>query len=323
MNLKVLNMLEKVNSEDIELEVITELTEEVASTLINKTISFRWHDGEEVSLIPGKVLKYENGKLTIFTSSIIFDETDDENNEFIKEINIEDIKDVYVLEKYNEEFDNLLDEDINEQEVYQINTLNGKSFECIILNYDSFNIDCIYIDNNNMICDIEYPLYLIESIKKKEERELYEKSKAELVTTFGRPSTGKTTLMISHINHLLEHGYKVMFISLEEGYDTISEKIIDGEASFIFAEPIKELTQLNEFIEDVMPDYLFIDYLELLPESVESIRYLRNLVNEYNINIYVNSQLSRDFMNETNKLLIREGLKDNVIYKLSDRNRIL
>lgn len=65
------------------------------------------------------------------------------------------------------------------------------------------------------------------------------------------------------------------------------------------------------------PDVVFIDYLELLPKY--SIEHLKQITQRFNIKVIVNSQLGRKYIGINSKDEIMNQLKEEYIYKISDK----
>lgn len=143
------------------------------------------------------------------------------------------------------------------------------------------------------------------------------KNKAYLLTAVGRPGRGKTALMISTINLALADNKKVLFYSLECGREIIESSFSETKNLTIKDKPIKEVKTIYDDLLELKPDVVFIDYLELLPKY--SIEHLKQITQRFNIKVIVNSQLGRKYIGINSKDEIMNQLKEEYIYKISDK----
>ena len=152
----------------MKLDTISILTDEVAQTLVDKHIHFTWHQKDHTLFtLPGKVLNYKDGILLIDTLDIIYDEKPSKQhgniNENVANIGIDNIRDVFVFERYTKHFWELL-EPINESDInkkmFKIEDIYGNSIVSKILREDVLSIT-ITIDDE----PYDYPIYFIRSIE--------------------------------------------------------------------------------------------------------------------------------------------------------------
>lgn len=146
-------------------------------------------------------------------------------------------------------------------------------------------------------------------------------NKPELVTIFGRPGNYKTSFMICSVNYCLEFNKKVLFFSLEHSLSTISDRLDNGPL-FTYDYVIKDMQEVYDYVNEIRPDCVFVDYLELLPNRNQAIKELRRIVDEFKIKVFVNSQLGIKFEKIKDGDEIEKELKDDLAYKLSDRIEI-
>ena len=149
----------------VRLNTIDKMTEELAKSLIGKHIHFTWHnkDDNTKETMPGKVLSYDDNKITIGTMDITM--LDDENKDgIVMTYDIDDITDIFPFEdyEYNHDFLHLLD-DVNEEDLgktkYDINLFDA-TITTTILDYDM----PLTLTFGSSKDKSEYPLYFIKSI---------------------------------------------------------------------------------------------------------------------------------------------------------------
>ena len=156
----------------IKLNTINMMTEEFARDLASKKahIHFSWHNKEDstVESMPGTVLKYQNGKITVDTMDIFMldDTISIKDNKLVRTFNIGDITDIFTFEDY-EYNHNVLDmiDDIDESNYnktfYDIYLLNA------IVTTTIADIDAPLTLTMNLSGELcEYPLYFIKAIRK-------------------------------------------------------------------------------------------------------------------------------------------------------------
>lgn len=156
----------------IRLNTINVMTEEFARDLANKKvhIHFSCHNKEDntIETMPGKVLNYQNGKITVDTMDIFMldDTTSIKDNKLIRTFNIEDITDIFPFEDYEYNHDVLdmiddIDESNYNKTFYDIYLLDA------IVTTTIADIDAPLTLTMNLSGELcEYPLYFIKAIRK-------------------------------------------------------------------------------------------------------------------------------------------------------------
>ena len=156
----------------IKLNTINVMTEEFARDLANKKvhIHFLWHNKEDntIETMPGKVLNYQNGKITVDTMDIFMldDTTSIKDNKLVRTFNIEDITDIFPFEDYEYNHDVLdmiddIDESNYNKTFYDIYLLDA------IVTTTIADIDAPLTLTMNLSGELcEYPLYFIKAISK-------------------------------------------------------------------------------------------------------------------------------------------------------------
>ena len=131
----------------------------------------------------------------------------------------------------------------------------------------------------------------------------------------GRPGAGKTSFALNvAYNAAVKYNKRVLFYSLEEFKDEIQSKIalfasknsLDTAKDLIFIDdrtgPYEEVQlNLRKGIEEIHPDLIIVDYLELLTPVEKDYKreraivasFLRTLATEYKVPVIVLKQLSR------------------------------
>ncbi len=131
----------------------------------------------------------------------------------------------------------------------------------------------------------------------------------------GRPGAGKTSFALNvAYNAAVKYNKRVLFYSLEESKDEIQSKIalfasknsLDTAKDLIFIDdrtgPYEEVQlTLRKGIEEIHPDLIIVDYLELLTPVEKDYKreraivasFLRTLATEYKAPVIVLKQLSR------------------------------
>ena len=112
-------------------------------------------------------------------------------------------------------------------------------------------------------------------------------SKDSIIAIGGRPSMGKTSFALSICNCLLKEKHKVLYVSLDYSKEEIEKRFIENKIKAkiekknsllvnnainfyknsnlsILAQTNLDIEKLEETIKDVKPDFLFIDYIQLL-----------------------------------------------------------
>lgn len=161
----------------LKLETIESINDDNAKSLLGKNIQFTWIKDDTKTGMVGRVLGYFNNKLRIYTMNILNDEEDNLDNDkniYIEYIDYSNLRDIVIFEEYTKEFWELTDvieltadEEI-QKNIYEITTIFGDTIECIVDFYDSFTLTITVKNNQNKLEQIEYPLYFVGTIRKKE-----------------------------------------------------------------------------------------------------------------------------------------------------------
>jgi len=131
----------------------------------------------------------------------------------------------------------------------------------------------------------------------------------------GRPGAGKTSFALNvAYNAAVKYNKRVLFYSLEESKDEIQSKIalfasknsLDTAKDLIFIDdrtgPYEEVQlNLRKGIEEIHPDLIIVDYLELLTlaekdykrERAIVLSFLKTLATEYEVPVIVLKQVNR------------------------------
>lgn len=163
--------------------------------------------------------------------------------------------------------------------------------------------------------------------------------KGNIISVGGRPAMGKTSFLISILQNLLKKGNKCLFFSYEmdstqfmikffnQFYNIGSRKLREKISTYLddFEKKSQEILDLNlvvndnvsTTIEDIKtmvekekPDFVFIDYLQLMPfkskrprtEIVSDIMDgLKQIAEENDSIFFINSQLSRALESRNDK----------------------
>lgn len=141
-------------------------------------------------------------------------------------------------------------------------------------------------------------------------------SKYELVIVTCREGHAKTSLMIESINTQLKKGSKIVFLSYECKKEYIIDRFSNIDNLVIYDTPISSIEEIRKYIEDNKPDYLYIDYLQIIPNYDKVIFELKKLTREYELKIIVNSILKPEYYNLSSNTLM--SIEDD-IYKVADR----
>ena len=182
---------------------------------------------------------------------------------------------------------------------------------------------------------------------------------SSLITIGARPAMGKTSFMTNIMLNLLEQNKKCLFFSLEMSEEQLIKKLlcqigevdtqllsIPNEISKRNAEKIAEalnkiskydltiidnshnVAEIKEQIEQVKPEFVFIDYLQLIDvpskkprsESFEKVmRELKQIAKDNNCIIFMTSQLSRALECRCDKRPMLSDLRESgAIENISD-----
>ncbi|MBQ8460028.1 AAA family ATPase [bacterium] len=177
------------------------------------------------------------------------------------------------------------------------------------------------------------------------------KSKDSIITVGGRPSMGKTSFALSICNYLLKEKHKVLYASLDYSKDEIEKRFIENKIKMriekklsllvnnaidfydksglsILAQTNLDIEKLEEIIKETKPEFLFIDYVQLLkmpkaPNLTEAtnlaIYEIKRIARENNLCVFLLSQLSRNPEYRTDKRPILSDLRNgSLLEELSD-----
>ena len=150
----------------VRLNTIDKMNEELAKSLIGKHIHFTWHNKEDNTkeTMPGKVLSYDDNKITIGTMDIAMLDDEDKDG-IVMTYDINDITDIFPFEdyEYNHNFlhllDNVKEEDLNKTRY------NIEFFDNTVITTNIIEVDMPLSITFGISNDIsEFPLYFIKSI---------------------------------------------------------------------------------------------------------------------------------------------------------------
>lgn len=163
--------------------------------------------------------------------------------------------------------------------------------------------------------------------------------KGNLITIGGRPAMGKSSFTISILQNLLRKGHKCLYFTYEmnsaqfmlrffnQFYNISRRSFLEKKEIFFeeFEKNAHEILNLNflvnsnpsttieevaDFVEKEKPDYVFIDYLQLVPfkskrsrtETISDIMDgFKRIAQENNCIFFINSQLSRALESRNDK----------------------
>ena len=178
--------------------------------------------------------------------------------------------------------------------------------------------------------------------------------KSSIITVGGRPSMGKTSFINSIMVNLLKQKKKCLYFSLEANTLNIIRRLIssmtdiESKKLYIDIEKLKEqdkkeiinaflkiaqfdltiystddgyidVEKIKEKMEEIKPDYVFIDYLqlirkpnvELISEVLNEFMYeIKKLAHDNNCIIFITSQLSRALEKKQNKIPLLSDIRD-------------
>lgn len=101
----------------------------------------------------------------------------------------------------------------------------------------------------------------------------------------GKPGVGKTRFVVNEVKNA-SYEHKVLYISCENSRAKLYEKYNLNTSDNLIISDSFELEYIVNKIKDVKPEYVYIDYLELV-KGDELFTELRNLCNELNIAVLV------------------------------------
>lgn len=159
----------------------------------------------------------------------------------------------------------------------------------------------------------------------------------ELITIAIRPDLGHHALISKCIRDDISLNKKVLYFSLELNKDLMTKRIgIENNDNLLVVDnPIKNLNDMVDIINEFSPNLIVVDYLHLLPDTDEAIKLLKNMSIEKNIPIivfsYISDSLNKDldfttlsleeFITHNSKLelVIEESDKFIVLYHKKDK----
>lgn len=127
----------------------------------------------------------------------------------------------------------------------------------------------------------------------------------------GKPGVGKTRFIVNEVKNA-SYEHKVLYISCENSRAKLYEKYNLNTSENLVISDSFELEYIINKIKDVKPEYVYIDYLELV-KGEDVIKELRNLCNELDLAILVvsmtnsksdYSEYKTDLYDEVNNLMI-------------------
>ncbi len=184
---------------------------------------------------------------------------------------------------------------------------------------------------------------------------------SSLITIGARPAMGKSSFMTNIMLNLLEQNKKCLFFSLELSEEQLIKRLLGqiGEVDSMLlrnpdgilrrkqsvekiAEALNKISKydltiiddahdtdgIKEQIEQIKPEFVFIDYLQLIdvpskkprPESFEKVmRDLKKIAKDNNCIIFMTSQLSRALESRMDKRPLLSDLRESgAIENISD-----
>lgn len=127
----------------------------------------------------------------------------------------------------------------------------------------------------------------------------------------GHPNSGATSTIVNLVN-LESNTKKVLFLSLETGFNSLIEKYhLSGNDSITLIDNVTSINELDEELTNNKYDVVYIDYLMLLKTEndlyEEKVKELIDLSNKHNITIVASDLLSE---NESTDKYKEETFKD-------------
>ena len=127
----------------------------------------------------------------------------------------------------------------------------------------------------------------------------------------GHPNSGATSTIVNLVN-LESNTKKVLFLSLETGFNSLIEKYhLSGNDSITLIDNVTSINELDEELSNNKYDVVYIDYLMLLKTEndlyEEKVKELIDLSNKHNITIVASDLLSE---NESTDKYKEETFKD-------------
>lgn len=159
----------------------------------------------------------------------------------------------------------------------------------------------------------------------------------ELITIAIRQDLGHHALISKCVRDDISLDKKVLYFSLELNKDLMTKRIgiENNDNLLVVNNPIKNLNDMVDIINEFSPNLIVVDYLHLLPDTDEAIKLLKNMSIEKNIPIivfsYISDSLNKDldfttlsleeFIIHNSKLeiVIEESDKFIVLYHKKDK----
>lgn len=159
----------------------------------------------------------------------------------------------------------------------------------------------------------------------------------ELITIAIRPDLGHHALISKCVRDDISLDKKVLYFSLELNKDLMTKRIgIENNDNLLVVDnPIKNLNDMVDIINEFNPNLIVVDYLHLLPDADEAIKLLKNISTNKNIPIivfsYISDRLNKDLdfttldleefiiHNSKLELVIEESDKFVVLYHKKDK----
>ena len=142
----------------------------------------------------------------------------------------------------------------------------------------------------------------------------------EISLIAGKPGVGKTRFVVNEVKNA-SYEHKVLYISCENSRAKLYEKYNLNTSENLIISDSFELEFIINKIRDVKPEYVYIDYLELI-KGEALFKELRNLCDEINISVLVismansksdYSEYKNDKFSEVDNLMI---MNDETIINL-------
>ena len=127
----------------------------------------------------------------------------------------------------------------------------------------------------------------------------------------GKPGVGKTRFIVNEVKNA-SYEHKVLYISCENSRAKLCEKYNLNTSENLVISDSFELEYILNKIKDVKPEYVYIDYLELV-KGEDVFKEFRNLCNELDLAILVvsmtnsksdYSEYKTDLYDEVDNLMI-------------------
>lgn len=127
----------------------------------------------------------------------------------------------------------------------------------------------------------------------------------------GKPGVGKTRFIVNEVKNA-SYEHKVLYISCENSRAKLYEKYNLNTSENLVISDSFELEYIINKIKDVKPEYVYIDYLELV-KGEDVFKEFRNLCNELDLAILVvsmtnsksdYSEYKTDLYDEVDNLMI-------------------